>query len=155
MSDLTPALSKKINDWIKLKNTAKTAVEAERDARQELAGLLFPNPAKGTQRFDLGGGYAIKLVHGTTYTLFEPVKAAERNGPALTLYNKICALGNEGPALAARIVKFKPELSSSEYEKLDTNFEVQAKIKALIDEALTTKPSSPQMDFEEPKVSGK
>lgn len=141
-----------IKDWLAKKAASVAAVEAERDARQAVTQMLFPNPVKGTQRYPLGNGYNVKLAYGTNYTLFEPIKAADRYDPTLALVESIEALGNEGPAIANRLFKFKIELSPSEYEALDTDFPIQAEIKKLIDAKLTTKPASPQLDFEEPKT---
>ncbi len=56
-----------------------------------------------------------------------------------------------GSLLANRLIKWKPELVASEYEKLNPEFELDIKAKALIDSILTIKPASPQLTLEEPK----
>ncbi len=58
-----------IEAWQKAKPAAAAAVEIERLARAKVAEICFPNAAKGTQRYSLGGGYNVKLVHSLTYKL--------------------------------------------------------------------------------------
>lgn len=148
-----------INNWLAEKQRSTAAVEAERGIRANLTTLLFPTPVKGTQRYALNAGYNIKLVHGMTYTLgdkdmIDP--ATNTKVPIETqveaVLKEISDMGNEGPLLAERLVKWKPELSESEYLKLDITLETDRKIKDLIDSILTIKPSSPQLTFEEPKA---
>lgn len=144
--------------WQAAKPVAAEAVERERELRARVTATLFPTPRKGTQRYDLGGGYKVKLVHGTTYNLGnkdmvdpatnEPIPIKKQ---VEDLQQAIAELGNEGPMLAERLIKWKPELSASEYEKLNVEFDIEAKAKALIDAILTTKPASPQLELEEPK----
>jgi hypothetical protein len=57
-------------------------------------------------------------------------------------------------AIAERIVKWKPDLSVSEYETLAASEnETDIKAKTLIDAILTVKPASPQLTFEPPKAA--
>lgn len=131
----------------------------EKECRANVVGICFPRPVKGTQRYELGGGYKLKLVHGVTYTLgnkdmVDPIlnEKVSIESQVRGVLEQIAALGNEGPMLADRLVKWKPELNATEYEKLSDEFDVEAKAKALIDTILTSKPASPQLTLEEPKA---
>ena len=129
--------------------------------RLEAAQLCFPNPVKSTQRFDLGGGYKLKLVYGLTYTLgdkdlVDPIlneKVLIETQVRGTL-EAIEALGPVGELLANRLIKFKPELSEAEYKALSSEgaTEIHAEAKKLIDTILIIKPASPQLTYEEPKA---
>lgn len=154
MSDTRDAA---IQKWRWLKAQQEAAVKAEREARDVLSALLFPEPVKGTQRYALGQGYNVKLVWDLDYKLGNP--DAVSDGAKVPIVNQvveledsIAAVGNIGRQLAERLIIWKPELSVSEYKKLDPTFVEQAEIKALIDALLTTKPKAPQLSFEEPKA---
>lgn len=154
MTDIPiPQRDAKIKAWLNAKDALAVAKDAEMALRNEVTEMLFENPTKGTQRYPLGNGYNVKLVYGTTYILgAERLPWQERATLVEAVQEKCDLLGNEGPALADRLFKWKPELDVSEYEKLDEAFPIQAAIKAHIDEILITKPASPQLDFEVPKV---
>lgn len=131
----------------------------EAASRARVTATLFPTPKKGTQRYELGNGYRVKLVHGNNYTLgnkdmphpLEPGALYPVNKQVEDLQEAIANLGNEGPFLAERLIKWKPELSETEYLALDPEIEVHREAKALIDAILTVKPASPQLELEEPK----
>jgi len=126
-----------IMSWRNAKQTLDAAKENEMQMRKNLTNLLFPNPVKGTQRFNLGNGYSIKLVHKLNYKLDK-----DRVEQAL---DKIEAQGPKGELIAERLVKFTPELSQTEYKLLS---EIDKKI---IDEVLTVEPGAPTLELEEPK----
>ncbi len=146
-----------IQSWLAHKETKDNAVELERQCRDKVTSTLFPAPKKGTQRYELSGGFKVKLVHGYTYSLGdkdltvdgEPVPI---NKQVEDLQQAIHECGNQGPILADRLIRWKPELVASEYEKLDTEFADQKEIKDMIDALLTKKDSAPQLTFELPKV---
>lgn len=146
-----------INAWLNAKTAFLVHQERERLARAEMVELLFPTPKKGTQRFPLPAGYAVKLVQSYKYELCKEEKLdAQGNKIKVSdqvylLEEEISRCGDEAPALLERLIKWTPELSGSEYEKLDVTFPAQAAIKQLIDAQLVIKPASPQVEFEEPK----
>lgn len=149
---------KEIQTWLDAKPVLEQAKSAEAEARATVTKTLFPEPKKGTQRYNLNGGYKVKLVYGLTYTLGNK-EAVDGEGKAISIESqvraveeKIMALGPEARLLLDRLIKWKPELSGSEYEKLDSDDETQVAIRNLIDEVLTIKPASPQLTFEEPKA---
>jgi hypothetical protein len=140
-----------IKRWLELKSNLTFYKEHEAEARQKVATLLFPNPKKGTQRYDLGGGYKVKLVYGTIYTLGLPDASASVREQGEACFDAIEELGEVGKALAPRLIKFTPTLSETEYLALDLDDPTQKQIKEIIDGILITKPASPQLSFEELK----
>lgn len=144
-----------ITAWRAAKSEATQAVERERDLRAELAQLLFQEPTEGTNTYDLGGGYSVKLSHSFTYNICkEPGKRITHDvyvDKVDTLQSAVEATGPEGKLLAERLFKWTPELSVTEFKKLDDSQPVQALIKTLITQQLTTKPDSPKLEFVEPK----
>lgn len=150
-----------IKAWLDAVTPKKEWEAYEKLKRAEATALCFPNPVKGTQRFELGGGYKLKLVHGVTYSLGDKDMVDPTLNEKVSIETQvngtleaIRALGNEGPFLADRLVKWKPELSATEYEALATDgaSEAQKEAKKLIDSILTIKPASPQLSYEEPKT---
>jgi hypothetical protein len=58
-----------IKNWMQAQATLKTAKETEMELRNQVSEMLFPEKVKGTQRYELGGGYFVKLVHKLNYKL--------------------------------------------------------------------------------------
>lgn len=148
----------KIQRWLDAKEGATTAAEEEKLSRQIVSDLLFPTPKKGTQRYPLAAGYAVKLVHGWSYTLGE-AKVTDEQGVVKTRAQIVEAIidkvegefGERGVELMERLIKWSPELVEKEYQVLDPERELHCRVKELIDEILIVKPASPQLTFEEPK----
>lgn len=150
-----------IQQWLDAKKVSIEAVELEREVRQAVVTMLFPTPKKGTNRYPLNNGYALKFACTERYEIGDKEMVDPATGLAVSLedqayglLDQIAALGQEAEAYGKRLIRFKPELSASEYKKLDTDFETQKAVKALIDEVLTIKPNSPQLELEEPKKKG-
>jgi len=147
-----------IQDWLDRRAKLVEIKETEMVARTGVAKMLFPNPSKGTQRFPLGGGYAIKLVHKLNYTLGDANKVNGEGGKVsradqvFELEAKMAALGEVACVLTDRLIKWTPELSVTEYDKLDLSDPVQLQLRNLIDGILTVAPAAPALEFEEPKV---
>lgn len=146
-----------IKSWLDNSALLTTLKPQEMASRKAVTDILFPTPIKGTQRYSLNGGYAVKLVHGTTYTLGDKDKA-DGLGNKIPVFDqvtvmleRISGLGNRGVEMAANLVKWKPELSESVYQALDPSLDDDKAIKAIVDEYLTTKPASPTLTFETPK----
>lgn len=145
--------------WQAAKDTAKAWKDYEGQGRAYLAALAFPLPKKGTQRYALPDGRKIKLVFKWNYTLgnkdmphpLDPQEKYPVERQVEDLQEAINQLGNEGPLLAERLIKWKPELNETEYEKLNPELDIEAKVKALVDAILTKKPASPTLDIEPAK----
>ncbi len=61
-------------------------------------------------------------------------------------------MGEPHRILFEQLVTWKPEISGSQYEKLNPQDEIHIAVRAAIDELLTIKPGSPQLEFEQPKA---
>lgn len=148
-----------IQTWLSAKPALETAKQYEMDCRNKVTTTLFPTPKKGTQRYELGGGYKVKLQHTLTYSLGDKEKTTD-DGLPYSIEQQVLDLEAaitekypvEGPLLLKRLIKWKPEISGSEYEKLDKSNEIEAAVQTMISEHLTVKPGSPQLAFEEPKA---
>lgn len=148
-----------IEHWLAAKPVLENAKTNEMDLRTKVLATLFPSPKKGTQRYELGGGFQVKLVYGLTYTLGnkEAVDAEEKpiaiERQVRDLEDKVIAEhGDAGEQILKRLIKWKPELSGAEYEKLDEDVPLELAVRNAIAEILTVKPASPQLTFEEPKA---
>lgn len=146
-----------ITDWLSAKAALEVVKSDEMEARKTVTATLFPTPKKGTQRYPLNNGYAIKLVYTLRPSLGDKDKTDE-DGNKISVReqvqeveDKIIALGQIGALLAERLIKWTPELSLSEFDKLNRADPVEAEIANLIEEILTITPGSPQLTFEEPK----
>lgn len=145
-----------IKNWLDHSLTLATVKPLELEARNEVASILFPEPKKGTNRYHLNGGYAIKLDHKFNYKLGNDML---ENGAKVSVKDQVDAalarirgLGDRGMEIALNLIKWEPKLSETFYEKsLDLTQNVDAQAKAIIDEILTIKPATPTLSFETPK----
>jgi hypothetical protein len=126
-----------ILEWDKAKKELARLKVLEMELRNEIIKNDF-TPIEGTQNVDLGGGYKLKAVFKTTYSF----RSKEELDVVLSMIEKI---GPEGEYIAERLIKFKPELSVSEYKKLDEQY------KSLIDQVIITKPATPSLELVIPK----
>lgn len=120
---------------------AATALEAakatEAKLRIEVVGLFPFDDEEGTQNIDLANGWKLKAVKKQNYKL-----DALKVDAALEKMEK---LGEAEKLLAERLVKFKPELSISEYRILPAN------CRGIIDDVLTVSPGMPSLELVPPK----
>jgi hypothetical protein len=149
-----------IKGWLEAKAALDASKAAEAERRAQVTKTLFPTPKKGTQRYALNGGYNVKLVHGWNYTLGDKDKCDE-SGLKIPVAQQIAELENRlaeiegvGEMLAERLIRWKPELVATEYEKLNLSTASEGEIaaKTLIDDYLQVSEASPQLAFEEPKA---
>lgn len=131
----------KILQWQEAVKALAVAKEAEAALRNEVIAANFAShkEEEGTENIELGNGYKLKAVFKLSYTLDNKEEGVDK---ALTKLEK---MGAEGQFVAERLVRWKPELSVSEYKKL------AEKYKKIIDEVLTTKPGLPSLELIEPK----
>lgn len=156
-----------ISTWLDRRDALNSIKPQELEARNTVAATLFPNPEKGTNRYHLNGGYSIKLVHSTTYKLGNKDKIEGEGEEARKvpieeqvqktldkLFHHLTTSGktnDEAIAFCKQLIVWKPELHENTYLALDPTNNVDAVTKGIIDEILTTKPATPQMEFEIPK----
>jgi hypothetical protein len=119
---------------------AKTARDVELLLRRQLVEA-FSTQAKpghsGTENINVGWGYILKVVHAIDYKL----DTADDSAKVTEALNKIEKSMEGGNIIADRLVKWKPELSVSEYKKLGPAQ------KALIDGVITVKDSTPSVEL--------
>jgi hypothetical protein len=148
-----------IDRWLTSKTTYELAKTDEKDWRAKVTKTLFPTPKKGTQRYELGGGYKVKLIHGLTYSIGDKDKVDEagQKVPVRTqveeLEERVAAMGDAHRVLFEGVVSWVPTVSGSAYEKLNAQDPVHLAVRNAIDEMLTISPTSPQLAFEPPKES--
>lgn len=141
-----PSRDHAIIDWQNTKNALKALIELEREKRATLYKNLFPNNVDTTETVDLPNGYKFKAKGTLNYKLEFSTKedGAKNLDAAIDAIEKI---GNEGTFIAERLVKWKPELSVSEYKALAAD----SPIKKIIDGVLTITPGSPELELVPPK----
>lgn len=133
----------KLNDndllvqWNKTQGILQTYKLKEQELRLEIVRRKFETAPIGTTNFDLPKGFKLKCVKKQTYR----VDTAEVE----TALDEIRKLGNEGVFIANRLIKWKPELSLTEYKQ------IPEKVKAIIDKVLTISDAMPTLEIVEPK----
>ena len=128
--------------WNEAQKTLAEAKAIEMELRYEVTATCFPVEAdfEGTENVDLGEGWKLKSVFKLNRRL------ANSKGETDKALTKIEKLGADGEFVAERLVKWKPELSLSEYKKLPNN------MRKIIDDVITATPGSPSLSLIEPKV---
>lgn len=148
--DLTGNRDLLIQQWLAAKQQLDSAKEIEAALRGELVTTYFDNQKEeGTENLELGNGYKLKAVKKLSYRI-------DKNAIDGAL-DAIEKLGEEGKFIAGRLVKWQPELSVSEFKKLQENASsptVAQTIVALITPVLTITPGMPSLEFVEPKARG-
>ena len=133
----------KILAWEAAVKALAAAKDAEAALRKEVLTEAFafdPEALReGTENFELGNGYKLKAVFKISRNLNNENEAVDK------VLSKIEKTGPEGAFIAERLVKWKPELSVSEYKKLPEKF------KKLFDEVVTSKEAMPSLELVAPK----
>ena len=133
----------KILAWEQAFKALAAAKDAEAALRKEVLAEAFafdPEALReGTENFELGNGYKLKAVFKISRNLNNENEAVDK------VLSKIEKTGPEGAFIAERLVKWKPELSVSEYKKLPEKF------KKLFDEVVTSKEAMPSLELVAPK----
>ena len=133
----------KILAWEQAVKALAAAKDAEAALRKEVLAKAFafdPEALReGTENFELGNGYKLKAVFKISRNLNNENEAVDK------VLSKIEKTGPEGAFIAERLVKWKPELSVSEYNKLPEKF------KKLFDEVVTSKEAMPALELVAPK----
>lgn len=133
----------KILAWEQAVKALAAAKDAEAALRKEVLTEAFafdPEALReGTENFELGNGYKLKAVFKISRNLNNENEAVDK------VLSKIEKTGPEGAFIAERLVKWKPELSVSEYKKLPEKF------KKLFDEVVTSKEAMPSLELVAPK----
>ena len=137
----------KILAWEAAVKALAAAKDAEAALRKEVLAEAFafdPEALReGTENFELGNGYKLKAFFKISRNLNNENEAVDK------VLSKIEKTGPEGAFIAERLVKWKPELSVSEYKKLPEKF------KKLFDEVVTSKEVMPALELVAPKSKSK
>ena len=139
----TASRDAKILAWEQAVKALAAAKDAEAALRKEVLAEAFsfdPEALReGTENFELGNGYKLKAVFKISRNLNNEGEAVDK------VLAKIEKTGPEGVFIAERLVKWKPELSVTEYKKLPEKF------KKLFDEVVTSKEATPALELVAPK----
>lgn len=126
-----------VQQWQEAKEALAAWQRRERDLRAEIIGATTDGTVdSGVENVPFGPNHRIAITHRLIYKLDD--------GPALDAALEDVSR-SMGDTIAERLVKFKPELSVSEYKKLDPD--VQKRFNRVI----TTKPGSPSLEIKEQK----
>lgn len=132
-----------IADWSEKAKQLAIAKAAEAEARMTLLTVLygFSTEAErsGTENIELGNGYKLKAVFKMTPKLDNTGDKVDSMLAALE------AMGAAGQLIAARLVKWSPELSITEYKQLPPE------MKVVVDAITTFKPATPAVELVVPK----
>lgn len=130
-----------IGEWEQAAKQLAHYKTVEAAARKAMVDRMFPDNkgASGTKNVDLANGYKLKAVFKLNYTLDNKDDAVDK------ALSKIEKLGEAGVFIAARLVKWEPKLSVSEYKDLEPKF------KKIIDEVLKISDGTPSVEIVAPK----
>lgn len=129
-----------ITSWRDTKCLADRAKARELEYRNAIVSRMFPYSEPGTANRELGHGYELKCVNKLTYTL-------DSSNDSAATYLAVNSLNEltEGRTDTARLIKWKPEISVTEYKMLSPA------AKKIIDKVLTIKNALPTLELKEPK----
>lgn len=129
--------------WQEAVKALAAAKEAESVLRCEVLKNAFAfNPEalrEGTENIELGNGYKLKATFKISRGFVGGNEALEK------ALQKIEKSGPEGEFIAERLIRWKPELSVSEYKKLPAKFE------NIINEVISSKEATPSVELVIPK----
>lgn len=143
MADTTLSNRDKVlADWNASKVALANLTLQERELRKMVVDIFsdaqaFPEMASGTESIDIGFGHDLKITHKLDYKLDNANDCEELH----KVLREIETSMEGGHIIAERIVKWKPELSVSEYKLLSPEN------KARLDRVLTIKPASKSVEI--------
>lgn len=127
-----------LEQWESAKQSLEAAKIAEMDLRKTFVKFAFNTETlTGTERIDLANGYQAKAVKKLNYNVDQ-----EKVNDAL---DKIENMDAEGKFIAERLIKWKADLSITEYKALPDKY------KAIIDTVVTTSEGAPALEIIAPK----
>ena len=122
-------------NWQKATTDLLIAKEYEMNMRKHIVGRLFPNAKEGTNNFNLGNGYKLTAVVKFNYKF-------ESNDKVQEMIMEFERIDSD---VSARLVKWKPEPSITEYRKLTVMS------KAIADKAIVITDATPSLEIKAPK----
>ena len=124
--------------WEDTKVALESAKNVEMEQRKKVVAFAFdPTKEKGTERIPLENGYELKAVKKLNYNVDQDKVNA--------VLDKFEALDEQSKFVSERLIKWKADLSITEYNSLTE------KQKAVIDECITTSDGAPTLEIVPPK----
>lgn len=141
--------------WQRTQKILADAKLDEMDIRKIAVKVYVPQPKEGMNNVDLGQGYVLKAGISYNYNLDTDNIKIEK------ALDEIIALGNEGPFVAERLIKWTPSFLLTEYKLLQddvlnkdsSRFEFAKKVLKIIENILTITDAAPKLEIKEPKKS--
>lgn len=134
--------------WQASQTKLAAAKESEMQLRKELVEFAFDQSKQsGTETLELGGGYKLKAGKKLNYGFIKGEDGKTDRKAIETALTKIEKDGAVGELIAERLVKWSPELSISEYKKLDEKY------RKAIDAVIVTSEGAPTLEFIEPAAA--
>jgi hypothetical protein len=124
-----------VAEWDAADKALAAAKAREKELREQVIEALFKDAPVGTNNHELPTGETLSCVKKLNYKLETDA----------TMLAQGALAGMIGEFLTQRLVKWKPELSVSEYKKLDDIS------RATIDKALTITPATPSLEMKAKK----
>jgi hypothetical protein len=138
--------------WQSAKSDLDIAKEAEAQLRATVGLSIFADADIGANTIELGGGYRATYTKKMNYTLAAPLYAPEMsvNDAVEVMAEAMRKASNEGAFIFSRLVKWKPELSLTEYKQLPDN------LKKIVDQYVVSREGAPTLVIKEPaKAKGR
>ena len=140
--------------WQRTQDILRKAKEDEMDIRKTAVKVYVPKPVEGTNTVELGEGFKLKAVVKYNYNL-DP-----DNAKVEAALDEIAALGNEGPFIAERLIKWSPAFLLTEYRLLqddvenkdNARHEFAKKVLKILEKILTLTDAAPTLTISEPKA---
>ena len=131
----TDEFNRLVSNWHAMKVQLDHVKKIEAELRQSVISARFGDAEKGTHRHNLDNDNDLKVEVKLSYSLDKDNEKVE------DMLDVLAKSGNEGSFVADRIVKWKPELAVSEYNKLSEQH------RNIVDTVLTIKPAAPSLDI--------
>lgn len=132
----------KLARWEKVSAKAKELKDEEMKLRNELLFDYFKydgDDRKGTTNYPLENNCKLKAIFKLNF------KLENKNDETRDMVDELRAHSTEAAFVADRLVKWKPEISISDYNQLSLEF------KTIVDTVLTISPGTPTLDIMYPK----
>lgn len=147
-----------IEAWAKLKKDLDLLKWQESELRKKIFGAYFTTPKEGTNNYEIGNGYVLKGVYVIDRKVDQPGLSALQTMKVKDGHHILRAAGYKDDQIVQmdqeallftalhistdNLIKYKPELSVTEYRKLT------AEQMVVVNMFIDSKPGSPQMKLE-------
>lgn len=125
------------------------ATAKEEELKSRKAAVMFmhdPSKSGTTENVELGNGFKATMKVPVNYGFIKNEAGNVDKARIEKALSKIEKDGEAGELIAERLVKWKPELSLTEYKQLPEKF------KKAIDDVIVTSEGTPTLEIKEPKA---